>query len=86
VLGGALHDLLTREFTKGGLLPLRVAQPLRVVFSGYNINFAAQNAIISLFFDMASIHQAEQIRELGVEVAQNLGSRSLAPLCHETTD
>lgn len=73
VLGGALHDLLTAEFTKGGdVTPESGAQAARI-FSGYNINFAAQNAIISLFFDMASIHQAEQIRELGVEVAQNLG-------------
>lgn len=73
VLGSALHDLLTAEFAPtGNVTPATGAAAART-FSGYNINFAAQNAIISLFFDMASIHQAEQIRELGVEVATNLG-------------
>jgi hypothetical protein len=73
VIGSALHDLLTREFTPDGVVTPETGAAAARTFSGYNINFAAQNAILSLFFDMASIHQAEQIRELGVEVAQNLG-------------
>lgn len=73
VLGSALHDLLTHEFTKGEQVTPESGAAAARTFSGYNINFAAQNAIMALFFDMASIHQAEEIRELGVEVAQNLG-------------
>jgi hypothetical protein len=72
-LGSALHDLLTKEFGgEGAVTPESGAAAARV-FSGYNMNFAAQNAVISTLFDALSVHEFENIRELGVEVAENLG-------------
>lgn len=73
VLGSALHDLLTQEL--GGnddVTPESGAKAARV-FSGFNMNFAAQNAIISVLFETLSLDYVTQVRELGVEMAENLG-------------
>lgn len=72
-LGSALHDLLTHEFGGDGVVTPASGAAAARVFSGYNMNFAAQNAIISVMFDALSLHEFEQVRELGVEVAENLG-------------
>lgn len=72
-IGGGLLDRLEKEFTNGkGVTPESGAAAART-FAGYAVNFAVQNTIISTLADAVSFHMLEQFRELGVEVAQNIG-------------
>lgn len=70
VIGGALHDRLITEFAPNGEIN---GERAARVFSGYAVNFAVQNTMISTIADALSFHLLENFRELGVETARNLG-------------
>jgi hypothetical protein len=72
-IGGALLDRLEKEFTGGASVTPDSGAAAARTFSGYAVNFAVQNTTISTLADAISFHMLEQFRELGVEVAQNLG-------------
>jgi hypothetical protein len=72
-IGGGLLDRLEKEFTNGGSVSPESGAAAARTFSGYAVNFAVQNTVISTLADAISFHMLEQFRELGVEVAQNIG-------------
>ena len=72
-LGDALYTRLYTEFGLGGTGAPGPGEKAARTFSGFAVNFATQNAMISTLADALSFHELEQFRELGVEVARNLG-------------
>jgi hypothetical protein len=72
-IGGLFHKTLISEFqAEGDVTPeagMRAAQRM----SGFLINFGVATAIVSVVGDLLSLGKFEQFRELGVEVARNLG-------------
>jgi hypothetical protein len=84
-IGTEILDRLEFEFTKGKeVTPESGAEGART-FAGYAVNFAIQNAIITLIGSCIPETRLDEVRELGVEVAGNLGlgaqvAAALAPL------
>ena len=72
-IGNALYAQLTSEFAPGGVVTPESGEAAAKKFSGFAVNFAVQNAIISTLTDALSLHLLEDFRELGVGVARNLG-------------
>lgn len=72
-IGGKLHEVLTHEFAPDGVVTPQSAEMGARAFSGFNIRFSVANAFISIMSEMLSDEHLTQFRELGVEVAQNLG-------------
>lgn len=72
-IGKALLGRLTKEFVPQGEVTPESGEQAAATFAGYGVNFAVQNTIISTLADALSYHLLEDFRELGVEVAQNLG-------------
>jgi hypothetical protein len=72
-IGALFHNTLISEFQgEGDVTPeagMRAAQRM----SGFLINFGVATAIVSVVGDVLSFGKFEQFRELGVEVARNLG-------------
>lgn len=88
-IGTGFLDTLEHEFApNGSVTPDSGALGARA-FVGYSINFSATNAFISIISELLSLEHLEQFRELGVEIAQNIGlgrlvRRALAPLVDST--
>ena len=72
-IGQALLGRLTTEFVPQGTVTPETAEAAAQTFSGYAVNFAVQNTMIGTLADALSFHFLEDFRELGVEVARNLG-------------
>lgn len=72
-IGDALINRLTKEFVPQGAISNTSGEEAAKTFAGYAVNFAVQNTMISTLADALSFHLLEDFRELGVEVAQNLG-------------
>jgi uncharacterized protein Smg (DUF494 family) len=72
-LGDALYNRLYTEFGLAGVGTPGPGEKAARTFSGFAVNFATQNAMISTLADAISLHELEQFRELGVEAARNLG-------------
>ena len=88
-IGSAVLDRLETEFTTYGTDAMTRGAAGARTFAGFGINFAIQNAIISLLGACIPETRLEDLRELGVEVAQNLGlgrlmNRALRPLVENT--
>lgn len=88
-IGGALLDRLTKEFAPNGVVTPDSGEKAAQAFAGYGVNFAVQNTMIGTLADALSFHLLEDFRELGVEVAQNLGlgrlvRQALQPLVRNT--
>lgn len=88
-IGGALHDRLEKEFAPSGTVTLASGAAAARTFSGYCVNFGVQNAMLSQLAEGISAHYLEHFRELGEEVAQNLGlgrlqRRAMGPLIDNT--
>lgn len=73
VIGKALLDRLTTEFVPQGGITNQSGEQAAQTFAGYAVNFAVQNTMIATVADAVSFHLLENFRELGVEVAQNIG-------------
>lgn len=72
-IGSALIDRLTQEFGQTTPVTPESGEKAAKTFAGYSINFAVQNTMISTLADALSFHLLEDFRELGVEVARNIG-------------
>lgn len=88
-LGNKLHTLLKSEFT--GSTPITPEEGARNAsrFSGFNLNFSTATSLIGLLGEMVSIGQVKQVRELGADMARNLGlgrmhRLALTPLIRNT--
>ncbi len=84
-IGQQLHNRLFTEFTRFGKGTPGAGQAAAQAFTGYVTRFAMMNALTSLLADSLSLHHITQFRELGEEVATNLGlgrlhRRALTPL------
>jgi hypothetical protein len=88
-IGGAVLDRLEQEFTGGKPANPESGAAAARTFTGYGVNFAIQNALISLIGACIPETRLDDLRELGVEVAGNLGlgalvSSAIAPLVENT--
>lgn len=72
-IGNALYNQLQTEFNIGPTSHPGPGETAARTFSGFAVNFAVQNAIISTLADALSFHELQEFRELGVGVARNLG-------------
>jgi hypothetical protein len=72
-IGKAVLARLEQEFSGAKDQTTGPGAQAAATFAGYGVNFAIQNAIISLLGSLIPDTRLEDIRELGVEVAQNLG-------------
>jgi hypothetical protein len=72
-LGNSLYTQLLKEFSPNTPLQAGDGERAAKMFSGFAVNFATQNAILSTLVDAASLHFLGEFRELGVGVARNLG-------------
>lgn len=73
VVGGLLHDRLLEEFRGEGDVTPESGRTAARRMSGFLINFGVATAFISILGETLSFGKFEQLRELGVEVARNLG-------------
>lgn len=72
-IGGLLHDLLKREFGGDGTPDSVNGAAAARAFTGFNINFSAGTAIISILGEMSSLGYFKEFREVGESIAENLG-------------
>lgn len=88
-IGGGFLSTLEHEFAPDGSVSPASGEAGAKAFVGYSINFSATNAFISIISELLSFEHLEQFRELGVEIAQNIGlgrlvRRALSPLVDST--
>ena len=88
-IGQAVLTSLEHKFTKAADGSSAIGEKAAQAFAGFGVNFAIQNAIITLIGGLLPEVHTDDIRELGVEVAQNLGlgrlvRRALTPLVQAT--
>jgi len=72
-VGGLLHDRLLEEFQGDGDVTPESGRTAARRMSGFLINFGVATAFTSILGETLSFGKFEQFRELGVEVARNLG-------------
>jgi hypothetical protein len=88
-VGTLVLDRLEYEFTRNQPVTMESGAKGARTFAGYSVNFAIQNAIIATLGECFPKLQLDNLRELGVEVAGNLGlgrlmNRALRPLVENT--
>jgi hypothetical protein len=72
-IGALFHNTLISEFQSEGDVTPEAGMAAAHRMSGFLINFGVATAIVSVVGDILSLGKFEQFRELGVEVARNLG-------------
>jgi len=72
-MGKAVLNRLTQEFGGGAPHVAGPGEKAAQTFAGYGVNFGVQNGILGLIGGMCPIAHVDEIREMGEEVAQNLG-------------
>jgi hypothetical protein len=72
-IGGLFHNTLISEFQGDGDVTPEAGMRAAHRMSGFLINFGVATAVVSVVGDILSLGKFEQFRELGVEVARNLG-------------
>lgn len=72
-IGDKLHSVLLAEFAPDGEVTPESGERAARAFTGFNVNFGVTSAFISIVAEMFSLGQFKEFRELGVEVAENLG-------------
>lgn len=72
-IGGLFHGQLLSEFKSASDVTAEAGRAAANRFTGFLINFGTATALISIAGELASFGKFEQFRELGVEVARNLG-------------
>lgn len=88
-IGKLVLGRLEQEFTGGAAVTMDTGETGAQTFAGFGVNFGIQNALISLLGACVPETRLEDLRELGVEVAQNIGlgrlvRQALRPLVQET--
>jgi hypothetical protein len=72
-IGAAVLGRLEQEFSGAPGQTTGPGAKAAQTFAGYGVNFGIQNAIISIIGSLVPETRLDEVRELGVEVAQNLG-------------
>ncbi len=72
-IGRQLQDVLITEFAPDGTIGPTQGRDAAARFTGFVTNFAVATALISIVSEIESLGAIEEFRELGVEVARNLG-------------
>jgi hypothetical protein len=72
-IGSLFHNQLISEFQGEGDVTPEAGMKAARRMSGFLINFGVATALVSVVGDILSFGKFEQFRELGVEVARNLG-------------
>lgn len=72
-LGRAVLNQLEKEFTTTTDGSPSTGEKAAQTFAGYGVNFGIQNGIIALIGSLVPETRLDEVREMGVEVAQNLG-------------
>ena len=72
-VGKAVLGRLEQEFSQGRGGSGTPGGDAAATFAGYGVNFGIQNAIVCLIASLFPWGHLDEIKELGVEVAQNLG-------------
>lgn len=88
-IGADIFGLLQSEFAPNGTIDEDQGQKGAEAFVGFATNFAVRSAIVGLLGEILSLGKIEDFRELGSEIAQNLGlgrliRRALTPLIQTT--
>lgn len=88
-IGDALIGRLTKEFAPQGTVTPESGEEAAKTFAGYSVNFSVQNTMIGTLADALSFHFLEDFRDLGVDVARNIGlgrlvRQALLPLIRNT--
>lgn len=78
ILGQKVIGLLESEFAPTGKISPEQGQDAARTFTGFTVNFSVVSAFISILGEMVSAGQLESFRELGVELADNMGLGRLA--------
>lgn len=86
-IGSLFHNTLMSEFQSEGDVTPEAGRAAAQRMSGFLINFGVATALISVVGDLVSFGKFETFRELGVEVARNLGlgrlnREAMRPLVH----
>jgi hypothetical protein len=89
IIGDKLHKVLIQEFAPEGTLSPEQGEAGARRFTGFVVNFAVSTALLAIISEIESFGKLHEIRELGVEVAQNLAlgrlhRQALMPLIHTT--
>lgn len=79
-IGGSVIDRLTKEFGGTGNVTPESGEKAAKTFVGYAVNFGVQNAMLGTLADAISVHFLENFRDLGQEVARNMGLGRLVRL------
>lgn len=83
-IGKALYDRLGSEFGVPASGTVGPGEKAAQLFSGYAVNFSVQNSVIGILADMLSLHELDQVRDIGEDVARSLGLGRLQRLAMGT--
>lgn len=72
-VGAQIHTLLRDEFLPAGKTELEPGSYGAETFTGFVVDFGVNTAVVSLLGEMASLGIFDHFRDLGVEVANNMG-------------
>lgn len=72
-IGSRFHAFLAEEFAATGVLSPEQGADAAARFTGFVINFAVSTAMLGILGEVETLGAIDQFRELGVEVARNLG-------------
>ncbi len=72
-IGDKVISLLEGEFAPAGRIDEQQGQDAARTFTGFTVNFSVVSAFIAILGELVTAGQLESFRELGVELAQNLG-------------
>lgn len=71
--GGVVFDLLASEFAPGGVISEAQGLDAARTFTGFVVDFAVSSSFISMLGEALSFGHLREFRELGVQLARNLG-------------
>lgn len=88
-IGTAVLGQLEREFTQGGKVTPASAEEGAKRMAGFALNFGIQTGLLALLGGAVPIAHLDEVREMGVEAARNIGlgrlvRQALRPLVQET--
>ena len=88
-IGEAVLGRLEKEFVPEGTVDAKSAEVAAQRMAGFAINFGIQTGVLALLGGAVPIAHLDEVREMGVQAAQNIGlgrlvRRALQPLIQET--
>lgn len=77
-IGDQVYGLLKSEFLAGQSGVLQPSEAGASTFLGFNVDFSIYTAVLDLIAELSSFDHADEIRELGANIARNLGLGRMA--------